>query len=689
MARAAVVLFAAAALVWPAAAGAHAERRAVGFAGAACAGAPVAPDTVLEGRFGADRTGSYVMVPFDVPRGTTQVRVKYCWDAADGGAPLGGHTLDLGLWDAPERGATWAEADFRGWGGSSHPDVQVSEQGFAPGYAPDRRANVAGFTTRGYVPGPLPAGRWAVELGVAHVVGPGDGDPDGVRWRVEIELAEDPAFAAQPYEPARFDEAPARRGAGWFAGDLHVHAEHSALGDAPMDEVFTFAFRPRAQGGAGLDFLTLSDYVTPSAWGEIGRHQAQHPGRLVMRSSEVITYRGHLNNHGSLSYVDHRTGPVLELQPDGVLRAVRAARPAREVLRAVRERGGVTQINHPTIFPSAVPAFRGFCRGCPWDHDPASTDFGLVDAIEIATGPAGLQELQVGPNPFTPLALDFYERALAAGHRIAAVGSSDAHHAGRTPNPITQSPIGQATTMVYADELSEDGVARAIRRRHTYVKLVASDGPGLVLEARPAGGDPAAPPAIMGDVVRARAATFTVGVDGGDPTFQLLVLKDGLPLAVLPVTGARFRARLPSAGEGRYRLQLQRATTIEAVSSPVWLDADAAPEDFRDGLPRGGPQAVAATVGRGGLRLRGRRPAVVRCAARGYALRTCAVRVRVRGVTLAKGRAPLRGGRSLVPLGLTRAGARHVARTRRAVLEVRALGDRGVVGPQRRRLALR
>ena len=48
-------------------------------------------------------------------------------------------------------------------------------------------------------------------------------------------------------------------------------------------------------------------------------------------------------------------------------------------------------------------------------------------------------------------------------NHIAAVGSSDSHNAGRTPDPVTQAPIGQATTIVYADELSEPGSSAASR----------------------------------------------------------------------------------------------------------------------------------------------------------------------------------------------------------------------------------
>ncbi len=42
------------------------------------------PDQAVTGSFDAARQGSFVFVPFDVPAGTTQVRVAYCWDASSG-----------------------------------------------------------------------------------------------------------------------------------------------------------------------------------------------------------------------------------------------------------------------------------------------------------------------------------------------------------------------------------------------------------------------------------------------------------------------------------------------------------------------------------------------------------------------------------------------------------------------------
>ena len=96
-----------------------------------------------------------------------------------------------------------------------------------------------------------------------------------------------------------------------------------------------------AFGTAALDFVTLTDYVTNSAWGEVGRYQPAHKGRLIARSSEVITYRGHTNNQVSERYVDYRTGPIYVRGADGALQRAREPRPpARGIFPSVHAGGG-------------------------------------------------------------------------------------------------------------------------------------------------------------------------------------------------------------------------------------------------------------------------------------------------------------------------------------------------------------
>jgi hypothetical protein len=531
-----------------------------------CTGRAIEPDKVITGEFGTNLARSFVMLPFDVPRGTTAIRVKYCWDRPESGTSS--HTLDLGLYEPRHgRSALWGVDEFRGWGGSSHPDVTVSAEGFSSeaDYTARPRIEPPGKTTRAFLPGPIRSGRWAIELGVAAVIPQSEGDADGrVAWRVEIDLADDPAFADEPYRPARYDRRPALRRPGWYAGDMHVHAEHSAYGDATMTEAFGYAFRPLAEQGAGLDFITLSDYVSGSAWGEIGRLQPLHPGKLIVRSDEVITYRGHANNHASARFVDYREGPIYERAEDGSLTQLRGDRDPSELFREIHRFGGWTQINHPTIFPPLTPALAAFCRGCFWEYSDEETDFSRVDAYEIATGPS---EFGTSPNPFTVTAIAEYERLLGLGHRIAAVGSSDSHNAGRTTS-ITQAPIGMATTVVYAPELSEQGIECGVRARHTYVKVTGNSGPDVRFTARPRGGSGKA---IVGDVIRAPGARFRARVRGGAGR-ELLLVKEGATVASVPVTSDPFTYRFEGSGSGRWRLQLMRGALIDTVSSPIWVE---------------------------------------------------------------------------------------------------------------------
>ncbi len=559
-------------LVAGAAAAAPAQARRLELTPTGCSGQPITPTRVIAGTFDASLRGSYVMVPIAVPPRTTQVRVKYCWRDPDGLTSSARSTLDLGLWQPAPGGRAWGTREFRGWGGSSHGDVAVSPQGFSTEaqYLADPDAYVPGRTTRGFLPGRVPAGRWAIELGVAYVTGPEDGNPARrIPWRVEVELRSDPAFAATPYRPARFDPRPARPVPGWYAGDLHVHAEHSALGDATMREVFGYAFKPLAQGGAGLDFVSLTDYVTPSAWGEIGRLQHDFPGKQILRSSEVITYHGHFGNHASLRYVDHRTGRVYERAAGGGLRLLRPATPPSSRFADIHRAGGFVEVNHPRIFfPSTTPGYAAFCRGCPWEYSDAATDWDGVDALEISTGPPSFGAT---PSQFLLQAIALYDRLTARGHHLAAVAVSDSHDAGRSD--ATSRPVGTGTTVVHARRLSERGVVAAVRAGHTYAKPFGRGGPDLRLVARTRGRRVA----IMGDTVRARVVTLVAKVLGGErpaaPSTAprtLAIMRDGRPYRSVAVGPGTTRVAL-RVGPGAYRLQLGRGDLVEGFSTPIWV----------------------------------------------------------------------------------------------------------------------
>lgn len=528
-----------------------------------CPGAGGSPDHVFTGTFDESLEGAYVMVPFSVPEGSTRVRMKLCHDQPD--SPTSSqikHTLDLGVYEASIDGVH-DENEFRGWGGSSRPNVLLTPE----------------EATLGFLPGPIAAGEWAAEIGVAAVAGREEGDSRGdVEWRLEVVLGSHQADTDDPWQPAVYDETSARSGAGWYKGDFHVHAEHSNPNDASMRHTFDYSFSPE---GADLDFITLSDYVTTRHWHEIGRFQNDYPGKLIVRSAEVITYRGHINNHAGVQYVDHRTGPVHELQEDGSLEPIRETQPASRIFDDIHAADGWTQVNHPTIFPAAVPAFGNICRGCSWEYSDEETDWSKVDAFEVQTGPAGTSQPEgheLGPNPFTPLAIEMWDELRADGFRITAVGSSDSHNAG-DGNGITQSPIGEATTVVFAEELSESGLREAILAGHAYVKFFSSHGPDLrfeavALEGPGKGASKGRPKAIMGDRLPVGSAEFTATVLGAAPGPEpraLLVMKDGEVIDTRPVTSDEFTHSFEASEPGDYRLQLMRGTAIEGLTNPITL----------------------------------------------------------------------------------------------------------------------
>lgn len=653
-----------------------------------CPGAPIRADRVLTGEVATDLQGGYVLAGFDVPQGATALRVRYCFDQPEVPTPAGSNTLDLGIYEPPATaGKLWGAEEFRGWAGSELRDVIISPAGFGDDarYLKDKRTAEPGTTSRGYLPGPVPAGRWAAELGLAALISPALGNTDGlVGYRVEVEIGRDPIPAAARYAPPPVDTRPVRAEPGWYTGDFHVHSEHSLA--APYAETFDYAFGARAQGRPDLDFVALSEHNTTAQERDVAKLRARYPGRLILRSNEVTTYRGHANIAGAVGYHDYRTGPVYERRDDGRLELRRAGRPAADLFRSAHRRGALTQINHPTIFAGAGN-LTGLCRGCSWDYPAVDTGDGELDAIEVANGVAGSgTDPQVGANPFTLGAIDFWDRKLAAGARIAAVGGSDSHTAGRAGSPI-EAPIGLPTTVVYAEELSEAGIVCGVRAGHTFVKVTGPDAPDLRLEARGAGIDGGAP-ALMGDTVNAASAAFTARVLGGDGR-TLQVVRDGTVVAAFGVSGDD--ARIPFAGDvpGAYRLTLLNGSTIEGLSSPLYLrPAAGTPQvDRRDCRPLAASGRVRARV----HAKPGTLP--VRCTATGASARRCTVVARARLRlkrggrlalrTIGRGTTSMREGERTVRLTLTKTGRRAVRAKGRRGLRTRfeftvtgQLGDR-------------
>ncbi len=135
--------------------------------------------------------------------------------------------------------------------------------------------------------------------------------------------------------------------------------------------------------------------------------------------------------------------------------------------------------------------------------------------------------------------------------------------------------MGTATTVVYTDKLSEEGIRRGVKARHTYVKIVANKGPDVRLTAKVPGRH--GERGIIGDVVRGREVDLRAqvlnGIDATQPDPLLLkVVKDGVAVHTETVTSNDHVYSFRASEHGRYRLQLERGPVIEVVSSPIWFE---------------------------------------------------------------------------------------------------------------------
>jgi hypothetical protein len=406
---------------------------------------------------------------------------------------------------------------FRGWGGGNSEPIVVS----------------ADAASRSYLTGPISPGTWRVVVGKAKIeVAPAP-------YRVVVTLRDVATARAQtarrPYEDPGVLLAEQR----WYAGDLHVHSRESGDAVPTLDEVATYA-RNR-----GLDFVQLSEHNTTSQLDWMGDAQSRAGELLLLPGVEFTTYDGHANGIGATLFVDHKIG-----QPGVTI---------EDAISAFHEQGALFSVNHPTLDVGDI------CIGCAWAHD---VDPKSLDAIEIAT--AGSSVLFLQPT------LDLWETWAEAGARLAAVGGSDDHRAGKDLGAFG-APIGTPTTMVYATELSTAGLLEGLREQRTVVKVRGPDDPMVDLSVVPGG--------ERGVLVR---ATITGGAGLTARWITNGGAGDDLPIDADPLELALDVAP-PEAGADRYRLEIWEGTQGVTFTSHVWVEpGSSTPPPADDVEPAGG-----------------------------------------------------------------------------------------------------
>ena len=495
-----------------------------------------------------------------LPPGPERVSVAYTWADNSGPpeTPLTQTVLDLGLWDADGyRSAT----GFRGWSGSRQGRIHADQ---APVEVTARTAS------RGYTAGPIEAGTWHVELGIAAVA------PQGASWRVEVTLECDiatiPRAVPDPVDPRHV----ARHAPGWYHGDFHMHGVHSNP-NAPSEAQIADLARD-----AGLDFLMITDYVVGRHWEEWGATQRANPDLLIWPGREIITYFGHANTHGETpQLLEYRHG-FEDVSLGDIQREAKAA-------------GALFQVNHPTLFPG--PVFENFCRGCEFTLGE-EIDWALVDTIEILTGPVLANGSDLGlpipgqiENPFLQTAIQYWEDLLMRGFPITAVSGSDSKGTQDTPEERARSGYGSSATAVFAAELSRAGLREGLAQGRAYVRTRgALHSPALTFTATAPDGSEV----MFGGSLGADTATLRVRVTGGQGQI-LTYYRNGLPMRAVPITADPFEHSL-EAGRGLvegplgsfWRIETRDLESRTAIGNPIFLRGSSPSQVAKPGTPRAG-----------------------------------------------------------------------------------------------------
>ncbi len=374
--------------------------------GVTFAQSPRSPDLVLQGTVHGDQSTGYVLVPFQVPAGTERVSVQFRYTGKEENS-----TIDLGIQD-PER--------MRGWSGGNKSDFTIGSADATPSY----------------LPGPMPAGEWKLLLGIAHMR-PGS----SVEYTATIHLTPQGSREADT-----FTRQPLADEARWYRGDLHLHTAHSdGTCSSQAGKIVPCPLFVSVEQAArhGLDFLAITDHNTTSQYESERELQPYFDKLLLIPGRELTTYSGHANLWGTTAPVDFRAGGL--------------GTPSKNaMLQQARSLGAVVSINHPIGLDAEE------CIGCAWEGAEKETDMSLVSAIEV------INSASSSPSSYFHASdIAFWEKQLAGGFRITAVGGSDTHE----PEVDT---IGLPTTVVYAPELSVAAILEGIRAGHVFIDLTGS-----------------------------------------------------------------------------------------------------------------------------------------------------------------------------------------------------------------------
>ena len=317
----------------------------------------------------------------------------------------------------------------------------------------------------------------------------------------------------------------------WWRGDLHMHTVHSD-GNWTIPEQISSALN------SGLDFISITDHNTASHHAEIDRLRAGSPQLLMLRGEEITTYAGHTNAWGlpSGTWIDFR------------VRAGDKARMSNVAAQAHRS-GALISINHPFAL----------CGGCAWSYDASARGF---DAIEVWNGKWDFTDEQ---------ALTMWDKILQSGRHITAIASSDSHR--------QTDPIGQPTTHVAANALSQTALLNSIRQGRVYLTTEAAR-PAVNFEAEAMTGK-RRPHSIIGDEIRLRAPDkirFFITTKAAPPNATISLISNDGVIRSFPakINGQPQVIEIECQRDSYFRLEIRdKMKAVLALTNPIYVKIEA------------------------------------------------------------------------------------------------------------------
>ena len=446
-----------------------------------------APDVVLRDTVPDTAFRTYRLLPFDVPEGVKAVEIRFDYTGRDART-----TIDVGLLGPGET----FDSEFRGWSGGNKRSFILSDSDATPSY----------------LASPVQPGRWQLLLGVPNIR---KGQTSEFTAQVYFQRDDAPGLPTQP-EPLRAE-------ARWYRGDLHMHTSHSdgscASKSGEKRVPCPLFLTLDAAADRGLDFVAVTEHNTNSHVKELTALQPYFDKTLLIPGMEMTTFQGHANAFNLREPVDFRVSS--KQVPDWNV-----------LLSQVKAKGALVSINHPRV-PTGEA-----CMGCGWSPNPAA-DLSLVQAVEVVNG----YDVE-SPTAGIP----FWHEQLQKGHRLTAIGGSDTHDI--TSKNVFPPPgrIGVPTTVVYARELSIDGIVEGIRAGNVFVDTAGTRDRKLELTAVHGqstvsmGGELPLP--------AKQSATFTVRVE------QILngtieVIRDGAIVQRAPIPAATHSWSFKETSDGK------------------------------------------------------------------------------------------------------------------------------------------